>query len=95
MKIWDHRDPRICSLTVLLAAESALGPTKMHVRLAMLMHIGIYLYFFMFGFNIHQSFIKNCMTNIQFIPQFKINFISLSKKSLFKCLFISSPDPKA
>ena len=43
--------------------------------------------------NSHLS--KNCMTNIPFIPQFKINFISLSNKSLFKCLFISSPDPKA
>ena len=45
-KIWDPRDPRICSKTVWLATESTLGPTKMPVRLTMLMCKGIDIYFF-------------------------------------------------
>ena len=45
-KIWDPRDPRICSKTVWLATESTLGPTKMPVRLTMLMRKGIDIYFF-------------------------------------------------
>ena len=53
-KIWDPHDPRICNKTVWLATESTLGPTKMPVKLAMLMRKGIDIYFFMFGFNIHE-----------------------------------------
>ena len=53
-KIWDPREPRICSKTVWLATESTLGPTKMPVRLAMLMRKGIDIYFSMFSFNVHE-----------------------------------------
>ena len=78
-KIWDPRDPRICSKTVWLATESTSGPTKMPVRLAMLMRKGIDIYFSCSALIYMKSVIINCMTNIAFIPQFKINFISLSK----------------
>ena len=53
-KIWDPHHPRLCSKTVWLATESTLGPTKVPVRLAMLMRKGIDIYIFMFGFNIHE-----------------------------------------
>ena len=43
------------------------------------MHKGIDIYFFMFGFNTHEVIYQICLPIIPFIPQFKINFISLSK----------------
>ena len=59
----------------------------------MLMRKGIDIFFSCSALMYMKSVIINCMTNIAFIPQFKINFISYLK-SLFNCLFISSPDPK-
>ena len=51
----------------------------MPVRLAMLMRKGIDIYFFMFGFNIHEVSYHKLYDEYSIHSTVKINFISLSK----------------
>ena len=62
----------------------------------MLMRKGIDIYFFMFGFNIHEVIYQKLYDEIYHsFHSLRLILLPYLKKPLFKCLFLSSPDPKA
>ena len=64
---------------VMINLQEIMGPSRPLV--------GNDIYFSCSALIYMKVFIKNCMTNIPFIPRFKINFISLSKnRFLSMCL---------